>query len=274
MRFTLNSLGGLALATTAAPAFAEDTAPPPAITINTAVTLTTDYRLRGVSGSDDKPAVQGTITISHKSGLYGGIFASNLAGYGTFGGPNLEFDFIGGFKHKLGPGTADVGLTWYNYPGGAPTTDYAEFFARYSTTLGPASVTGGAYYAPPQRALGNFSNTPQSRFGDTEDNIYVTGDVALGVPKTPFTLKAHIGHSWGNPGLGPNGTSVAPTGNYTDYSVGADVTYKQLTLNISYVGTDITDANSAYLQPNLSKGQDGTGSITNGTVVVTLTAAF
>ncbi len=274
MRFTLSSLGVLVLAVSASPALADETDPPPPITINGSVTLASDYRLRGVSQSDTKPTLQGTLTVSHESGLYVGLFASNLAGWGTFGGPNLELDVIGGYKRKLGPGTADIGLTWYNYPGGATLTDFVEFYGKYTTTLGPASITGSAYYAPPQLALGNWSNTPQSRIGDREDNLYVTGDGSVGIPKTPITLKAHIGHSWGNPGLGPNGTSVTPTGSYTDWSLGADVTYKMLTFNISYVDTDITAAGSAYLQPNFSRGQDGTGSIANGTVVVSLTAAF
>ncbi|MBA3878736.1 MAG: hypothetical protein C0500_03355 [Sphingobium sp.] len=274
MRFTLSTLGVLTLAFTATPALADETDPPPAITINGGVTLASDYRLRGVSRSDTKPTLQGTLTVSHKSGIYVGLFASNLAGWGTFGGPNLELDVIGGFKHKLGPGTADVGLTWYNYPGGATLTDYVEFYGKYTGQLGPASITGSAYYAPPQLALGNWSNTPRSRPGDREDNIYAAGDAAVGIPKTPFTLKAHIGHSWGNPGLGPNGTSVAPTGTYLDWALGTDVTYKNLTFNISYVDTDITPRGSAYLQPNFSRGQDGTGEIANATVVVSLTAAF
>ena len=274
MRFTLSTLGVLTLAVTATPALADETAPPPAVTINGSVTLASDYRLRGVSQSDTKPTLQGTLTVSHKSGFYVGLFASNLAGWGTFGGPNLELDAIGGFKHKLGPGTADVGLTWYNYPGGAKLTDYVEFYGKYTGQIGPAALTGSVYYAPPQLALGNWSNTRQSRIGDKQDNIYVTGDAAVGIPKTPFTLKAHIGHSWGNPGLGPNGTSVTPTGSYNDFAIGSDVTYKMLTFNVSYVGTDISRAGSAYLQPNFSRGQANRGSIANGTVVVSLTAAF
>lgn len=273
MRLKILILGAAMLAA-ASPAIAQDTAPPKDFTLNGTITGTSDYRLRGVSQSDTEPAIQGTMTITHKSGLYGGLFASNLAGWGTFGGPDLELDLIGGYKRPLGSGTIDVGLTWYMFPGGAPTTDFGELFARYTHAIGPASVTGGVYYAPPQRALGNYTNTPQSRIGDTEDNLYVTGDAAVGVPKTPFTLKAHLGYSLGNPGLGPNGTSVAPTGKYFDWAIGTDITYKIFTLNVSYLGTDITERNSAYLQPNFSRGQDGTGQIGNATVVVSLTASY
>ena len=93
-------------------------------------------------------------------------------------------------------------------------------------------------------------------------------------PGTPFTAKAHVGHSWGQDGLGPNATAVSPTGAYWDWSLGADATYRNLTFNVSYVDTDISSRDAAYLRPSFSKGQDGTGNIAGGTVVVSLTAAF
>ena len=86
MRFTTLLLGGIALAA-ATPAFAQDdTAPPKEVTVSGSVGLTNDYRFRGVSQSDENLAVQGGITITHKSGLYIGTWGSNLAGWGTFGG--------------------------------------------------------------------------------------------------------------------------------------------------------------------------------------------
>ena len=261
------------VALSATPAFADDTAPPPAITVSGSVALVNDYRFRGVSQSDEEAAIQGGITISHKSGLYVGTWSSNLAGWGTFGGSNLELDLIAGYKHDLGSGTAiDVGVTWYMYPGGADLTDFAEGYAKVSGTLGPVTALAGVAYAPKQRALGNFSNTPFSR-GQSEDNLYLWGDASVGIPKTPVTVKAHVGYSDGNPGLGPNGTSVAPTGSYVDYLVGADVTFKPVTLGIAYVGTDITRAQSAYLLPNFSSTKDGS-SIAAGKVLFSISAAF
>ena len=56
--------------------------------------------------------------------------------------------------------------------------------------------------------------------------------------------------------------------------MGADTTYKNLTFNVSYVDTDITRRRAAYLQPSFSRGQDGTGSIADGTIVASLTAVF
>ena len=53
-----------------------------------------------------------------------------------------------------------------------------------------------------------------------------------------------------------------------------DATWRNLTLNISYVDTDIGKAEAAPLQPNFSKGGDGTGSIAAAAVVASVTAAF
>ncbi|WP_260929662.1 TorF family putative porin [Novosphingobium sp. 9] len=259
-------------------AYAQDSQPQeqatPDITVSGSVALTSDYRFRGVSQSDKDMAVQGGLTISHKSGVYVGTWASNLSGWGTFGGANMELDLIGGYKTKLSEHTAlDVGLTWYVYPGGADNSDFAEPYVKLSGNAGRASLTAGVAYAPRQYALANVSNAPNSR-GQKQDNLYVWGDGAFAIAGTPLTAKAHLGHSSGNPGLGPNGTSVTPTGNYWDWSLGMDATWHNLTLNVSYVDTSISHADAALLQPNFSKGQDGTGSIADGAVVASLTAAF
>ena len=258
------------------------TAPPPALTVSGSVTIASDYRFRGVSQSDQAMAIQGGITIAHESGLYVGTWASNLAGWGTFGGANMELDLIGGYKAKLADNaTLDVGLTWYVYPGGADKTDFAEPYAKLTGTSGPATLTAGVAYAPKQQAIGKWYNTGADAAkgvyndpGVKDDNLYVWGDGALGIAGTPFTAKAHVGHSWGQDGLGPNATAVSPTGRYWDWSLGADATYRNLTFNVSYVDTDISNREATYLRPSFSKGQDGTGNIAGGTVMASLTAAF
>ncbi|RDE04865.1 TorF family putative porin [Sphingomonas aracearum] len=267
--------GALALGLAATPAFAQETDPPKAITVTGSVAGVSDYRFRGVSQSDEEAAIQGGITVAHESGFYVGTWASNLSGWGTFGGANMELDLIGGYKRSFGSGAIDVGLTWYMYPGGFSKTDFAEPYVKLSGTYGPLSLTAGVAYAPKQEALGNWSNTPESRIGDKEDNLYLWGDAAAGIPNTPITAKAHIGYSDGNPGLGPNGTSVAPTGSYWDWMLGADLAIKgtPLTLGVAYVDTDISRRGSAYLLPNFSSTKDG-GPIADSQVVFSITAAF
>lgn len=259
-----------------------ETAPTPAITVSGSATIASDYRFRGVSQSDGEMAVQGGITIAHESGFYVGSWASNLAGWGTFGGANMELDLIGGYKAKLADDASlDVGLTWYMYPGGADKTDFAEPYVKLTGTAGPATLTAGAAYAPKQQATGKWYNTGTDAAagvynnpGAKDDNLYLWGDGAYAIAGTPLTAKAHVGHSWGQNGLGPNATAVSPSGEYWDWSLGADATWRNLTVNVSWVDTDISNREATYLRPSFSKGQDGTGNIAGSTVVVSLTAAF
>lgn len=249
---------------------AQDTAPPEPITVSGSASVASDYRFRGVSQSDKEVAVQGGLTIAHESGFYVATWGSNLAGWGTFGGANLELDLVAGYKGSIGDGAFDVGVTWYTYPGGADESDVVELYGKVSGTAGPANLTAGVFYAPKQTSLGNFLAHPD---GDRGDNLYLSGDGAVGIPTTPLTAKAHIGYSNGNSGLGPNGTSLAPTGEYFDWLLGVDATWKQLTLGVAYVDTDITRSESAYLGSGFSKTKNGSP-IAASTVVVSLTAAF
>ena len=244
------------------------------ITISGAATHTSDYRFRGVSQSDEGMAVQGGITISHDSGFYVGAWGSNLAGWGTFGGANMELDLIAGFKFPVGEGTLDAGLTWYMYPSGASETDFAELYAKLSGTAGPLGLTATVAYAPKQEALGNwFPVGRPADPGDKEDNLYLAGDATYGIPDMPVTLKAHIGYSDGNPGLGPNGTSIAPTGTYFDWLLGIDIVpVSGLTLSAAYVDTDITESEANLIRPNFAT-LDG-NSISDATVVFSITASF
>ncbi len=261
-----------ALIAGATPAAAQDTDAPKPVTVSGNIALVSDYRFRGVSQSDKEMAVQGGITVTHESGAYAGAWASNLAGWGTFGGANMELDLFAGYKVAVGGATIDAGLTWYMYPGGADQTDFAEPYVKVSTTLGPVNALAGIAYAPKQRALGNFSNTPESR-GQREDNLYLWGDLSSGIPDTAATVKAHLGHSNGNPGLGPNGTSVTPTGEYWDWLLGLDYVVGPVTLGVAYVDTDIGKTQSAYLLPNFSSTKDGS-SIAGSKVLFSVSAGF
>jgi hypothetical protein len=270
----------------APPAFAQDeTAPPPDIAVTGSVALVSDYRFRGVSQSDEEIAVQGGLTVTHASGVYAGTWASNLAGWGTFGGANLELDLYAGYKVPVGGGSLDVGVTYYMYPGGSDETDFFEPYAKLSGTIGPLTLLAGVAYAPKQQALGKWSLTGTNAqdvlaggayddFGDKEDNLYLWGDASAGVPNTPLTVKGHIGYSDGNAGLGPNGTSVAPTGKYWDWMLGADMAIKgtPLTVGVAYVDSDIGRSESAYLLPNFSSAEGK--SIADAQVVFSVSAAF
>lgn len=245
-----------------------------ALTVSGEATLVSDYRFRGVSQSDEGLAIQGGFTVTHESGFYVGTWASNLAGWGTFGGTNTELDLFAGISLPVGEATIDTGLTWFMYPSGADTTDFAELFLNVSGSAGPVDLTAGVAYAPSQEALGNaFPVGAAPDPGDKEDNLYLSGDASYSFDGAPVTLNAHLGYSDGNPGLGPNGTSIAPTGTYFDWSIGVGVeALPGLTLSAAYVDTDISEADAQLLRPNFAT-LDG-NSISDATVVFSISASF
>lgn len=235
--------------TTAAPVAAA-TVP---FSISGAATLASQYRFRGISQSDEKLAVQGTATVTHESGIYAGFWGSNLAGFGTFGGANLELDLYAGVKKTFGKAAVDAGALYYVYPG-TSGHDYIEPYANVSGTLGPVALKVGGNYAPRQRAIGN------------NDALYVYGEANAAIPSTPITLKSHLGYTTGR-----SATTSGPDGHYLDYAVGADLTYKALTFNVSYVGTDV---NRAAADAFYTGGSRPGRKVAGDAVVASLTAAF
>ena len=220
-----------------APAAAADgaTAPPPAFTINGSATLVSDYRFRGISQTNLQPAIQGSITVTHSSGLYASVWSSSTSGYVTFSGTgSQEIDLIAGFKKTYSGVTFDAGVLYYVYPRSRPGGDNSkgDFFEPYADiayTYGPVTGKVTVNYAPKQKALA--LDQGQTGLFKNNDNVYLAGDLSVAIPKTPLGLTAHVGHTWG-----PSWLSLG--NEYTDYGAGATLTYKQLVFGVSYVDTD------------------------------------
>jgi uncharacterized protein (TIGR02001 family) len=257
MRYS-HILGGLALAFSAPVLAQDETAPPPALKVTGGATLISDYRFRGLTQTDEKPAIQGTINLNHQSGFYVGAWASSIDGGNDGSTPALtgyggaEIDLYGGYTKTFASGVGvDVGLLYYLYPDGRKglNTDFFEPYASLSYTVGPVATKVGVAYAwGGQKGL-DFT-------GGKDDNLYAYLDASAGVPTTPITLKAHVGYSNGSLGL------VNPTvadDDYWDYSVTAEVVSGPFKLGVSYVDTDITNRPVAPFGPFADRlGRDAT----------------
>jgi uncharacterized protein (TIGR02001 family) len=111
--------------------FAADAAPAPDLTVAYNVGLYSQYIFRGLTQTDRKPALQGGVDLTHSSGLYLGMWGSNISwlqdDYGLPGattkvydkGGNLEIDIYGGYRYNFGDTGfgIDVGALQYWYPG-------------------------------------------------------------------------------------------------------------------------------------------------------------
>jgi len=103
-----------------------------------------DYRFRGVSLSDKKPALQGQIDWTSGSGVFAGMFVSTVRLGSNGDNPGLSLQPFGGYSAPLSSTWSwSAGLAGYLFTGeirgGSP--DYAEVFAR----LGSENLQFGAY---------------------------------------------------------------------------------------------------------------------------------
>ncbi|GLR48726.1 TorF family putative porin [Sphingomonas astaxanthinifaciens] len=223
-----------------------ETAPP--FTVTGGTSLVSQYRFRGISLSDEKPAIQGTINLTHASGAYAGAWASSLDGFGELGGSNLELDLYGGYKLPVGKATLDAGVLYYAYPGSkGGTFEFFEPYANVSLPVGPATAKFGAAIAPSQKAIGG------------KGNVYLFNDNSLPIAGTPVSLTSHVGWSKGD-------TTLTPGGHYLDWSLGAAASWRNLNASLAWVDTDINRRDA------LAAG--ATKTIVDGAVVLSLGASF
>ena len=249
----------------AAPAFAQDADPsadatanstPPgedgpvaptegrALTLSGTVYGVSDYRFRGLTQSAEDPALQATLNLEHRNGLYAGVWGSTLKGLGDYG--DAELDLYVGYRPDLGAGfSGDLGAVYYYYPDGRGDTDFGEIYGSVGHTIGPFDAKLGIAYAPEgQRGLAG------------DDSLYLFTDLSAGIPTTPFTLKAHVGYSDG-------ALAAFDDGDYVDYSLGAEAAVGPATVGLSYINTDIR---------NRLGVKDAAGA--DGTVVATVSFGF
>ncbi len=183
------------------------------------VGLTSDYRYRGISQTNLKPALQGGIDYS-AGGLYLGAWASSIKWIHHFNGnSDVEIDLYGGYKGELTKGLGyDVGVLTYQYPNNnlSPNANTTEIYGALS--FGPVTA--------------KYSHAMTNTFGnaDSKNSWYL--DLSASFELTDgWLLAPHIGHQ---KFTGPVG-SVAT---YTDYSLTVSKDFNGLVPSLALVGTD------------------------------------
>lgn len=195
------------------------------------VALSTDYRFRGISQTSEDPALSGGFDYSYTPmGFYAGVWASNL----DFNVPDpdpadLEIDFYGGFAGEFPNGIGwDIGGLYYAYPGsdtgpGVADYDYFEVYGSLSYDFGNFDVAGGLNYSP-------------DYFFESDDAVYLYGDVGVPLPVWGLSLAGHVGHQW----IDDNAQFGTP--DYLDWIIGLSRDIGPFTFDISYVDTDLSDS--------------------------------
>jgi len=184
-----------------------------AFNVNTEVALTTDYRFRGISQTDEDPAVQGGMTLGHKSGVYAGVWASSMQS-------GAELDYFAGFNFDLAAVSVGAEYRMYDYTGDyAVDPDYEEV----SVTASAMGATVGVIYSDDYSGSG----AEYFRYG-----------AAYNLPVGPLVLHAHAGlNDFDAPYF------VDGEDQYVDYEVAASMNLvDNVSVKVSWVGTDLDKA--------------------------------
>ena len=193
--------------------------------ISANVTLTSDYRFRGISQSDESVAIQGGFDAEFGAGFYVGTWGSTVDfdtnGEGYDG--SLELDYYAGWASDLGDSGLgiDVGFLYYDYPGDDDEEgDYWEVYGSMSWN----DLAVGVHYS-------------DDYYAETGEFWYVYADYG-------FTLFADIGLGLH---VGYNMLDEAPgflssnEDTYFDYSVSLSKEWAGVEWALAWVGTDLDD---------------------------------
>ncbi|MGE3302296.1 MAG: TorF family putative porin [Hyphomonadaceae bacterium] len=188
------------------------------------IALATDYAFRGISQTDENPAVQGGFDVTMGQ-FYAGTWASNI-NFGS-GGANAEIDLYAGFKPTLGPVALDIGAIGYFYPAAADDApagelDFYELYVKPSISPMEGLTLGAALYYSPEF---------QTEVGDT---FYYEANAAFAVSDL-VSVSGAVGHQTETDVAGFFGGEDS----YTTWNVGGTLSVKGFGLDLRYVGTDV-----------------------------------
>ncbi|MCK9491135.1 MAG: TorF family putative porin [Sulfurimonas sp.] len=93
------------------------------------VALTSNYVWRGMSQSEDSPAINGGFDLDYK-GLYLGTWGSNVRYEGS--DASMELDAYAGYKNKVYGVVYDIGCIYYAYPNDSQALNFSEAYLELS----------------------------------------------------------------------------------------------------------------------------------------------
>ena len=191
------------------------------------LSLSSDYRFRGISQTQLDPAIQGGLDYSHSSGAYVGTWASNVSKAFYPGGKGQEIDVYGGYRTEVAGLGIDVGVLRYNYPSTTTNFNTNEVYAGVSK--GPVSL--------------KVSQSTTDYFGTADSKGTRYYDLGVSVPAGDFTVTAHAGY-----------TDVAnqTTNDYSDYSIGISREVAGVTVGAKWFTNNLT---SDYQAANTVEGK-------------------
>lgn len=193
------------------------------------IALSSEYVWRGVGQSASDPAISGGLDVGHSSGLYAGVWASNV----DFGSDaSIEVDYYAGFGGDFGDSgvSYDIGGLYYDYP----SEDELDFFEIYGS-LNYSFLTAAIAY------------TADAEDEALEDSIYyslaASYDVSLGAKSV--TLAAGTGYY--------DYDDDNAYEDYTNWYIGASTELAGFGLDVTYHDTDLDGSDTDAFVFTISK---------------------
>lgn len=280
-------------------AFAADAAPTPTHTFAPNIGVVSDYLFRGISQTRHSAAIQGGVDYSHVSGLYAGVWASNITWVKDWlGKGSLEVDLYGGYKNAFAGGdwNYDVGLITYNYVGkGGDTKGNAAVFSQLANP-NTTEVYGAIGY---KWLTVKYSHAVSSHF------IGWVPTTAAGADPTRNTRGSNylelnaaydLGGGWGLSGhvgkqkvknVVPIAANGSPDADYMDWNFGVTKDVGFGVVGLTYSDTDAKGScsnpfpatNASYYcwgrdMNSTTGGQNGFKDVAKGTAVLSFKKTF
>jgi len=226
---------------------AEDAAAAPAAapasphTLSTNIGFFTDYTFRGISYTRERGAVQGGIDYSHSSGLYLGVWGTNVHNAALYGN-TVEVDVYGGYIRPLTENLSmNVGFLQFFYPdSNHPGAGTPNKGGSPNTTELNAALTYKYFTLKHSYAITNFFGI-NDRFGgdgDTRGSGYTELNFNYKLPVADLNLALHVGRQT---------VRNYSQANYTDWLVGVNKDFSMAgttgwNAGLNYTTTDADDS--------------------------------
>ena len=186
---------------------------------------------RGLSWSEGRAALGGDVRVP-----VGQLDASarvvTIRDSVRHDGADAVIDLVVGTGWDLGALRIRTDAIGHVFAGTRTKTDYVEAGASASYGYGPLYATLGVIAAPSQRAIGG-------------SNVYVYANASAGIPGTPLTVLAELGHSSGSVRDSVRAERLRPGGSYSNWRLGLEHRRDRLTVGVDYIGTDVSGTGNA-----------------------------
>ncbi|QQV77722.1 hypothetical protein H5J25_02765 [Sphingomonas aliaeris] len=237
MRDAVRLIGTIATATlgTITPAFAQDNR-------SATVELATEEERRGLSWSEGRAAISGDVRASIGR-LDLSARAVSTRNSVRHDGADAVVDLSVGTGWDLGAVRVQTDVTGHAFVGARGRRDYVEGGVSAGYTYGPLNAMLGVIAAPSQKAIGG-------------SNVYAYAYANAGIPGTPLTAVAEVGHSSGSVRNADRADRLRPGGSYSNWRLGLEHRRDRLTIGVDYIGTNISENRAASRYADLSNATD------------------